>query len=424
MIFALIVILIGANTYAANDRIKEIRENDAPFLRSAHRNLIIGICVADMLLIGGFVFILCRFEPRWFLQICIILIGAAVFLFAVGMMVRCWNWKPWVFCGLCAVVGVSGIILFSLYQYHLDRITVPDDFDFTTYAPFVEDTPVAKLEETPTLRFKDTDSLPRMDGATALYPVYAAFAQATYPDSMSKKELWMILETVDCSTTGSAYRKIVDRACDIIFVAGPSQAQEDYAEEKGVELIYTPIGREAFVFFVHPDNPIYGLTLDDIRGIYSGQITDWSSFGLPKLGSIRAYQRTEGSGSQTALERFVMRDIPLMKPEEEYVEDDMGDMVSQVSSYKNHRNAIGYSFRFYCTALMKDFNVKLLAINGIEPTVENIENGTYPLASEFYAVTRTDADENTRALIEWIAGPQGQALVERTGYIKVQNKEG
>ena len=424
MIFALIVILIGANTYAANDRIKEIRENGAPFLRSAHRNLIIGICVADMLFIGGFVFILCRFEPRWFLQICFILIGAAVFLFAVGMMVRCWNWKPWVLCGLCAMVGVSGIILFSLYQYHLDRITVPDDFDFTTYAPFVEDTPVAKLEETPTLRFKDTDSLPRMDGATALYPVYAAFAQATYPDSMSQKEMWMILETVDCSTTGSAYRKIVDRACDIIFVAGPSQAQEDYAEEKGVELIYTPIGREAFVFFVHPDNPIYGLTLDDIRGIYSGQITDWSSFGLPKLGSIRAYQRTEGSGSQTALERFVMRDIPLMKPEEEYVEDDMGDMVSQVSSYKNHRNAIGYSFRFYCTALMKDFNVKLLAINGIEPTVENIENGAYPLASEFYAVTRTDADENTRALIEWIAGRQGQALVEKTGYIKVQNKEG
>lgn len=91
-------------------------------------------------------------------------------------------------------------------------------------------------------------------------------------------------------------------------------------------------------------------------------------------------------------------------------------MVEIVSAYKNHRNAIGFSFRFYSTALMKNFNVKLLSINGIAPTIENIENGTYPLASSFYAVTRSDANENTRALLEWIVSPQGQKLVEKTGY--------
>ena len=68
---------------------------------------------------------------------------------------------------------------------------------------------------------------------------------------------------------------------------------------------------------------------------------------------------------------------------------------------------------------MGGYKVKLLAINGVEPTIENIENGTYPLASSFYAVTRSDADENTRALVEWICGPQGQALVEKTGYTPI-----
>ena len=115
-----------------------------------------------------------------------------------------------------------------------------------------------------------------------------------------------------------------------------------------------------------------------------------------------------------------MRDTPLMPAEKEMMQDDMGGMVEQVSDYRNHRNAIGYSFRFYCTALMKNFNVKLLAVNGITPTVESIENGTYPLASVFYAVTRSDADENTLALLSWIRGPQGQALVEKTGYTPVQ----
>ena len=60
--------------------------------------------------------------------------------------------------------------------------------------------------------------------------------------------------------------------------------------------------------------------------------------------------------------------------------------------------------------------MKLLEINGAAPTVENIENGSYPLASSFYAVTRGDADENTLALLDWICGAQGQTLVEKTGY--------
>lgn len=288
-----------------------------------------------------------------------------------------------------------------------------------SYTPFQTDSPVKTLDEEATLRFADGDTLPRMDGATALYPVYAAFAQAVYPASMAEMAPWDIREIVACGTTGSAYRRIVDGECDIIFAAGPSEAQEAYAAEKGVELVYTPIGREAFVFFVHPDNPIDGMTLAQLRSVYSGEIASWDQLGVKGLGKILAYQRSEGSGSQTALERFVMRGTPLMPAEKELVSGDMGGMVERVSAYKNHRNAIGYSFRFYCTALMKNFSVKLLSIGGVAPTAENIENGTYPLASFFYAVTRSDADENTRALLQWIRGPQGQALVEKTGYTPV-----
>ena len=111
-----------------------------------------------------------------------------------------------------------------------------------------------------------------------------------------------------------------------------------------------------------------------------------------------------------------MRDTPLMPADREKTIDGMGDIVERVSAYQNHRNAIGFSFRFYCTALMKGFDVKLLAINGVEPTVENIENGSYPLASSFYAVTRSDAGENTLALLDWICSEQGQDLIRKTGY--------
>jgi phosphate transport system substrate-binding protein len=355
----------------------------------------------------------------WYFYVTWIVADLLVIGFISGLVLRFWNIKKFIVWLACFALAVGGICASYAYDQYLHDITLREYFKYETYTPFTANTLAKTLDEEPTLRFTDVNAVPRMDGATALYPVYAAFAQATYPSSMADMKALEIIEKVGCSTTGYAYRNIVDGRCDIIFVAGPSEEQEAYAAEKGVELVYTPIGREAFVFFVHPNNPLDSMTLSQIRSIYSGETTKWDQLGVKGLGNIRAYQREEGSGSQTALKRFVMRDTPLMNAETEMVQGGMGDMVEQVSSYKNHRNAIGYSFRFYCTALMKGFDVKLLAINGVEPTVENIENGTYPLASSFYAVTCSDADENTLALLDWICGPQGQELVEKSGYTPI-----
>ncbi|MBQ3668030.1 MAG: hypothetical protein II920_02270, partial [Clostridia bacterium] len=126
-------------------------------------------------------------------------------------------------------------------------------------------------------------------------------------------------------------------------------------------------------------------------------------------------QREEGSGSQSTFIKL-MGDTPIMEPEQEDVVGDMGGIITKTADYRNHKNAIGYSFRFYATVMNPNVGIKLLSVNGVSPTRENIENGSYPLADCFYAVTRSDADENTLALLEWICGPQGQALVELSGY--------
>lgn len=380
-------------------------------------SIVLDIVIA--VIIGLFVFLICAFEAHWYNKVCYILLGLLTEGILVALMAQWMNLKRF-FIWLGAVLLVAGC-LFGGYRYdqYLKDITMPGYFKYVTYAPFITDSLVVKPDEPASLYFDDIDSVPRMDGATALYPVYAAIAQATYPESMREMDTWQITQIVNCRTTTGAYENIVDGNSDIIFVAGPSAEQEKYAEERGVKLIYTPIGREAFVFFVHPDNPIEGLTLDEIRSIYAGKTTKWSEFGINGLGRILAYQQEEGNGSQTALKRFVMQDTPLMPADKETHVDGMGGMIERVSAYKNHRNAIGFSFRFYCTALMKNFDVKLLSVNGIAPTIENIENGSYPLASSFYAVIRSDASENTRALVNWMISPQGQALIEKTGYSKV-----
>jgi len=115
---------------------------------------------------------------------------------------------------------------------------------------------------------------------------------------------------------------------------------------------------------------------------------------------------------------MIMRDKPLPAPLlEEYVAE-MGGLISQVATYRNYSSAIGYSFRYFATEMNPNNNIKLLAINGIEPTVENIRDGTYPFTVDVYAVTAGSTNENTDKLIDWILSEQGQNFIEKCGYVR------
>lgn len=319
---------------------------------------------------------------------------------------------------ICIGFGVCIITCASVwgYQSYIDSIpTVGESEDLLdSYAPYAEDTKTVTLDEESDLII--TENLPVMDGATALYPIYSGFAKAVYPkEFIDITAGYKKSDYLKCSTTTGAYKKIVTGEADIIFAALPSEEQKKYAEDNGVELVYTPIGKEAFVFFVNSKNPIDDISLEDVQKIYSGEITEWSELGVKGLGYIKAFQRDEGSGSQSTLQKL-MAGKSLMTPPKEDVIDAMGGIIEKTSDYKNFKNAIGYSFRFYSTEMVKNNKIKLLSVNGVYPSLENIENGTYPIASYFYAVTRSDADENVLKLLEWITGEQGQKIVEMTGY--------
>ncbi len=81
----------------------------------------------------------------------------------------------------------------------------------------------------------------------------------------------------------------------------------------------------------------------------------------------------------------------------------------------------GYSFRFYVEAVPREHTVKMLSVNGVLPTAENIKSGKYPLVTEFYAVCRADNDdENVRCLLDWLLSDEGQALIEAVGYARIK----
>ncbi|CEG27011.1 phosphate-binding protein [Bacillus sp. B-jedd] len=277
-----------------------------------------------------------------------------------------------------------------------------------------------KLNEPSAFTIEKEEEMPVLDGAEAAYPVYAAFANAVYKDIASKNDGNEKGEIVSFTNTIYAFERLLSGEVDIFFGAQPSEEQKRMAESQGKELVLTPIGKEAFVFFVNSKNTVNTLSVDQIKGIYSGEITDWGKAG-GENGKIRAFQRPEGSGSQTIMQ-LIMKEAPLMEPLKEEVRG-MGDIVEEVADYRNYQNAIGYSFRFFTTGMNPNKEIKLLAVNGIEPSAATIQSGTYPYVVNLYAITLKDNPKQTiKPFLSWMQGPQGQKLIQDVGYIPLKNR--
>ena len=359
---------------------------------------------------------------------CVIFIG-------ILLIILLFIWKPFkaaarrraaVIMALAIIITAGVNIAVRAYNNSIPEIK-GEEVNLRGYEPFTENTLAKSLDGPSSLILRE--NLPRLDGATALYPVYAAFARAVYPEAQ-----YNVYDSPDttstpiiCSGTDKAFESLLQGYADLIFLGGVSDNQRARAQQLGVELKLTPIGKEAFVFFVNKRNKASDLTLDEVRGIYSGRITNWREVGGGN-DTIRAFQRPENSGSQTALQG-IMGDVPLMTPPREDVYDLMSGIYQAVSNYKNYKNAIGYSFLFYITQMVSDNEIKLLSIGGTEPNAETIRNGAYPFAGDFYAITavhrlETDADReravNTEKFIEWILSAQGQSLIEKTGYVPLR----
>ncbi len=318
---------------------------------------------------------------------------------------------------LVAVVAIFGA--FNLGAYNLLTRRLSNNFSDATqaqminvgaYLPHTQGSKLPKLDTD----FKLQGDLPVLDGAAALVPVYAAIIDNVYPegcvtydggafsDDNYYGENFADDSAMQYNNTVRGYQAIVDGTTDVLFCAAPSAAQKQYAEEQGVELIYVPVGLEGFVFFVNEKNPVDSLTTEQIRKIYACEYTNWKEVGGADR-VINPVTRLEGSGSQTAFEAF------------------MGDREIGVKSPLAITGAsIGFSFRYYMDGIVGNDAVKMLSLNGVYPSAENIQNGSYPIVAKFYAVYRSDnTNENIPLLIDWLLSNEGQTLIEESGYVRI-----
>ena len=263
--------------------------------------------------------------------------------------------------------------------------------------------------------FKFENNPPLIDGATALYPIYAAFVESIYPSDLKYYPCHAEDSLAKCSTTNGAYENLINQKVDIIFVAGASNEQLNLAKDKNVTMEFLEIGKEAFVFFVNSKNSLDNLSVDEVVKIYSGKITNYKEVG-GKNATILAFQRDKNSGSQTMLEK-IMAGKKLMQAPSTNVVGDMVGIVKSVGTYKNYKNALGFSFLYFTKEMVKNSDIKLLKINGVYPNSQSILNETYPFVGKFYAVTlKENKKESVKEFLEWLKSSEAKLMIQKTGY--------
>lgn len=261
------------------------------------------------------------------------------------------------------------------------------------------------------------ETYPRVDGSTVTIPLSEAVAA-----KLTKQTVDEVRPYILHNKTHQAYVNLIEGSKDLIFVTSPSEEELNLAAEKNVELEVIPIVSEAFVFLTHKDNPVKGLSVDQIRSIYEGKITNWSEVGGPNE-AIKAFQRPVNSGSQTGFLELVMKGATPMEPPKEQIIAEMGMLIDVVASYENKMASIGYSYYYFVIDMWGNEAVKLLEVDGVYPDAESISSKAYPLTTAYYAVIRKDSSKDSpeRRVIEYILSEEGQQLMEESGYVKNGN---
>ncbi|MGX8680403.1 MAG: PstS family phosphate ABC transporter substrate-binding protein [bacterium] len=306
--------------------------------------------------------------------------------------------------------------------------------DFTGYHVY-DDSKLYHLDHPASLQIEKEEDMPILDGAEACYPVYSAVAKAVYKDidkierkvydERDEEDVYNAYynnngKIVTFTNTVFGYDRLIQGNIDMMFAARPSTAQKAFAASLKEQIVTTPIGKEAFVFFVEEDNPVDSLTSDQLRAIYHGDITNWKEVG-GKDQEIVPFQRPEESGSQVMMKYF-MGDVSLKKPKTYEYNDAMTGVIEEVAQYNNEAGALGYTFKYFLTGLHQEQHVKILSVDGIAPTAETISHDTYPITGYLMCATlASNQKPYVKKMLDFLLSPDGQEIIEQTGYAPLSN---
>ena len=206
------------------------------------------------------------------------------------------------------------------------------------------------------------------DGSTSMEKVIGFLSEAY----MNKNSAVKV--TYNPTGSGSGIKAVQAGSCDI------GLASRDLKPEEATDLNGTVVAIDGIAMIVNKENPVKDLTIEQIAALYKGEITNWSEVGGADA-PVVLIGREAASGTRDGFESITDTE-DACKYNQELTST--GDVVQTVSS---NPNAIGYA----SLASVKD-TVKLISVEGVTPSTETIQNGSYKIQRNFVMVTKKNAE--------------------------------
>ena len=237
------------------------------------------------------------------------------------------------------------------------------------------------------------------DGSTSMEKVIGYLSEA-YMDENSDVKV-----TYNPTGSGSGIQAVQEGRCDI------GLSSRDLTDEEEADgLVGTVVALDGIAIVVNPENGVTDLTIEQIAGLYTGEITNWKEVGGADA-PVVLIGREAGSGTRDGFESITGTEDKCNYSQEL---TSTGDVIATVGS---NPNAIGYA----SLASVND-SVRALKVEGVEPTTETIQNGEYKIQRNFVLVTKsgTELSSAAQAFFDFATSDAADELIEKAGAVPVK----
>lgn len=235
------------------------------------------------------------------------------------------------------------------------------------------------------------------DGSTSMEKVIGCLAESYMEENVGVKV------TYNPTGSGSGIKAVQDGRCDI------GLSSRDLKDDEKQELTGTVVAIDGIAVIVNPRNSVDDLTIEQISALYKGEITNWSEVGGADA-PIVLIGREAASGTRDGFEAITKTE-DLCKYSQELTS--AGDALQAVAS---NPDAVGYA----SLAAVKD-SVKVIGVEGVYPSKETVQSGSYKVQRDFVLVTKknTALSENAQSFFDYATSGAADDLIEKAGAIPV-----
>jgi phosphate transport system substrate-binding protein len=212
--------------------------------------------------------------------------------------------------------------------------------------------------------------------------------------------------------SGTGIAALINGTVDLAQSSRPMKEQEkqDVLQKRGVAVNETPVALDALAVFVNEKNPVKELTIEQLASIYTGKVTNWRQVGGPST-PVVLYGRENSSGTYEYFKEHVLNKADFAPRVQT-----LAGTAAVINAVARDANGIGYGGIAYAQGVRPLGIRKDAQSPGVEPSQENVLNGSYPISRNLYFYWVASASPEIRNFGQWCISPEGQAVVKDVGY--------